>query len=99
MKRKATAAEKRHLARIAAMPCIVCEKVFHIYEPRVQVHHVRVKTGWGRDGHMNTIPLCMEHHTGKTGVHSVSREIFEHMYGFSEIGFLEIVKQRIGNES
>lgn len=95
MKRKATAAEKRHLARIASMPCIVCEKVFHIYEPRVQVHHVRARHGWGRSSHKAIIPLCMEHHTGATGVHSMGREQFKEMFGYSEIELLEIVLNRL----
>jgi hypothetical protein len=92
MKRTATADEKRHLAKVAAMGCIVCSQVNGIHDTPAHAHHVRLNHGWGRSGHMMTIPLCPEHHTGKTGVHSMGRDEFEHMYGYSEIRLLEIVQ-------
>lgn len=57
MKRTATAAEKRHMARISGMGCIVCELCFNAQGTPAQVHHVQVNHGWGRSGHMNTILL------------------------------------------
>lgn len=95
MKRKATAKDKRHMSRVAEMGCIVCELFYNVYEPRVQVHHVRANHGWGRSSHKAIIPLCYEHHQGITGVHSMGREQFNDLYGKSEIEFLEIVLNRL----
>ena len=32
----------------------------------------------------DVIPLCPEHHTGKTGVHGLGRKAFELTYGLTE---------------
>lgn len=98
MKRKAARAEKQHLAEIARMGCIVCE-LMGFYGTPAQVHHVRTKVGWGRDGHFNTVPLCWEHHQGKTGVHSMGREQFKAKYGYSEEELLAMVNARFGRDS
>lgn len=96
MKRSSTAAEKRHMQKVAEMGCIVCSHVYGYNDTPAQVHHVRVNHGWGRSSHFMTIPLCAEHHTGKTGVHSMGRDEFEAMHGFSELRLLEIVQNKLG---
>ena len=96
MKRASTAAERRHLAAVAAMGCICCKHCHGISDTPAQVHHVRLNHGWGRSGHLMTIPLCPEHHEGKTGVHSMGRDEFEHMHGYSEIDLLAIVQTELG---
>lgn len=59
-----TVASKRHLDRVAQLPCAVCGA------SGVQVHHLREGQGMGqRSGYMLTIPLCPEHHTGRHGIH------------------------------
>ena len=59
-----TATEKRHLDRIAAMPCALCGA------SPVHVHHIRAGQGMGeRASHFLTIPLCPECHQGKEGIH------------------------------
>lgn len=98
MKRSSTAAEKRHLAAVAALGCIVCRHCMGIHDTPAQVHHVRVNHGWGRSSHTMTIPLCLEHHTGKTGVHSHGRDEFEAMHGYSELALLEVVQNMLGVE-
>ena len=94
MKRTKTAEEKRIMQTVAKMGCIVCEQMGHPGTP-AQIHHVRARHSWGRSSHKAIIPLCMEHHTGKTGVHSMGRSEFAAMYGKSEIEFLEIVLNRL----
>lgn len=94
MKREKTAEERQIMRAVAEMGCIVCEQMGFPGTP-AQIHHVRARHGWGRSSHKAIIPLCMEHHTGKTGVHSMGREQFESMYGISEIGLLEIVLNRL----
>jgi hypothetical protein len=87
MKRSATAADKRHLAAVAAMPCILCQHIGFDGTP-AEVHHVRTRHGWGRSSHLNTIPLCPEHHRGNSGVHSMGRSEFAEAYGVSEMELL-----------
>ena len=95
MKRTATAAERRHLDRVAALPCCLCKFLIGASTPAV-VHHVRARHGWGRSSHMDTIPLCPPHHTGQPGgVHDMGRDEFEQLYGISEAGLLELVKNEL----
>lgn len=94
MKRTKTAEEKIIMRQVAEMGCIVCERMGYPGTP-AQIHHVRARHGWGRSSHKAIIPLCPEHHTGKTGVHSMGRNEFAAMYGKSEIEFLEIVLNRL----
>lgn len=70
-RKRSGAAEKRHLARVAAMPCIVCRKpgpstVHHVRRrPHIPVLHARV--------HCRTVPLCPQHHLHDWGPESVER--------------------------
>lgn len=47
-----------------------------------EIHHIR-RFGQKRDG-AEVIPLCLEHHRGKTGVHGLGRKAFERKYGLTE---------------
>ena len=61
----ATASEKRHLARLAELPCALCEA-----QP-VEVHHIlegRIKGR--RSGAFTAIPLCPDcHRHSLRGIH------------------------------
>lgn len=95
MKRTATAAEKRHMERIAKMGCCLCVHLGYGPSP-AEVHHVRVKHGWGRSSHLDTIPLCTLHHRAPDiGVHGMGREEFTATYGISELELLDAVKARL----
>lgn len=99
MKRTSKAEERRYMARVAGMGCIVCLECLGYEGTPAEVHHVRVEHGWGRSGHKNTIPLCPTHHRHETlGIHGMGREEFAAMYGKSEPELLEIVKERLGAE-
>jgi hypothetical protein len=54
---RATASERRHMARVAEMPCLVCGK-------QATVHHVTATIHGGRisRNHMRVVPLCPWHH-------------------------------------
>lgn len=65
MKHAATAAEKRHMARVAELPCSVCDAP----GPSL-VHHPRFCAGAGqRAGHFLVIALCPDDHAGQHGIH------------------------------
>jgi hypothetical protein len=92
----ATADEKRHMAAVAALGCILCQHLEFGPTP-AEVHHVRERHGWGRSGHFATIPLCPVHHRGQPfGVHDMGREEFTARYGISEMDLLGVVRIRLG---
>lgn len=90
--RKATPApEKRHLAHVASMPCLVCGTW------PVEVHHVH-SDGMKRIGKSDrrVTPLCAGHHRdGKYSVHGLSHAGFTAAYGFD----LLAVADRLWRES
>lgn len=58
------AAEREHLAKVAALGCIICRMP-------AEIHHLRKGMGIGqRNSHFNVIPLCPNHH--RTGGHGVA---------------------------
>lgn len=59
-----TAAEKRHMSRVAELSCACCGVT------GVQVHHIRETLGMSqRASNWLTIPLCPSCHTGPKGIH------------------------------
>ena len=95
MKRAATAAEKRHMGRVAALGCILCDHLGLGATP-AQVHHVREDQGGAqRASNDLTVPLCPEHHTGKTGLHGLGTRAFERTYGLSELDLLALTLERL----
>jgi len=68
-----SAAEKRHMGRIAAMPCCLCG------DRPVHVHHIREGEAAGAGQKAKdflTIPLCPDCHTGPLGVHGDKTVIY-----------------------
>lgn len=82
--------EKQHLSRVAELGCIVCKRLGFDGTP-AEIHHLRAGQGWGRSSHYHAIPLCHEHHRGKTGVHGLGTKGFPKHYGFTEEELLEEV--------
>ena len=41
------------------------------------------------------MPLCPEHHTGKTGLHGLGTRAFERTYGLSELDLLALTLERL----
>lgn len=59
-----TTGEKRHMDRVARLPCAVCGA-----QP-VEVHHaLEGRTPGRRSGNYLTIPLCTDCHRGPHGIH------------------------------
>lgn len=75
-KKAATAAEKRHMNRLAEMGCIIC------FRP-AEIHHV-TSDRFKRITRSNerTVPLCPDHHrTGKFAVESIGHDAFALRFG------------------
>lgn len=57
--KRTTEAERKHVARIKEMPCVVCGT-----PGPSEAHHVK------QDSHWHTVPLCKDCHTGShNGIH------------------------------
>ena len=76
-----TRAETIHKNKLAALGCMVCRRLHGPHEPaEVELHHLRTG-GWGKGDYKTLIPLCPEHHRGKTGVHGMGTKAFDRYYG------------------
>lgn len=65
-----TAKEKRHLTRVAQLPCALCERLGMTQAGRTYVHHIREGQGKSqRASDFLTIPLCYDCHQGREGIH------------------------------
>ncbi|MCB1281010.1 MAG: DUF968 domain-containing protein [Salinibacterium sp.] len=65
MPKALTPAERRHLAKVKALPCGLCGRCGPNH-----AHHVRTGQGMGqRAGHFCTVPLCPDCHEGPQGIH------------------------------
>ena len=79
-------AEAKYLGKLTRLGCIVCRHFCYVtsqpYEapdPSLQltvIHHPRAGEGGAqRAQNWLGIPLCVEHHTGKSGVHNNGNQI------------------------
>lgn len=82
-----TKAEKLHKAKLARVGCTVCRRVSGITDTPAVFHHLR-SGGWGKGGYQTLIPLCPEHHVGKTGIHGMGTKAWERHYGFTQLDLL-----------
>lgn len=68
--RNGTAAGKRHMGRVAELPCVLCGLLGQLQTSKTDVHHVREEAGAAqRNSDFLTIPLCHECHQGASGIH------------------------------
>ena len=83
--------ELHHKAALADMGCMVCLRLYGPHDPGpVELHHLRTG-GWGKGNYKTLIPLCPEHHRGKTGVHGLGTKGFAAFYGFDQQDLLNDV--------
>lgn len=91
----ATAAEKRHMGRVADLGCVLCRHLGLGATP-AEIHHPRLDVGAGqRSSHMEVIGLCPTHHRGKNGVHDIGHAEFTAFYGISERKLMAITKAEL----
>ena len=96
MKRAPTAAERRHMGRVAALGCILCDHLGLGATP-AQVHHIREGQGMSqRASNFLTIPLCPEHHQGASGIHGLGAKAFERTYRLNELDLLALTIEQLG---
>lgn len=83
------------MGRVAALGCAICRRLGYGETP-AQVHHQRTGIGKGqRASNYQAVPLCPEHHTGKTGFHTLGRQ-FAVVYGVTEVELVEETQQLLG---
>lgn len=97
--RAPTAREKRYMASVRAIGCIVCIEQYGGYRPAA-IHHCDGKTAPG--AHMNVLPLCFDHHQGGAGEGMfISRHPwkarFEAAYG-TEAELKQRVESKLGEQ-
>ena len=84
--------ERRYLSRVAELGCLVCRRMGYPGTP-AEIHHKRAGTGAGRrSSHLEAMPLCPEHHRGKTGIHGLGTKGFPKHWGFNEDDLLQDVR-------
>lgn len=89
-------AEANHKTKLAAMGCMVCRRLHGPHDPGpVELHHLRTG-GWGKGDYKTLIPLCPEHHRGKTGVHGMGSKGFAKNYGFDQSDLLSDALHLLG---
>lgn len=63
--------DPKHLARVAELPCCICEAFGGPQIGRTYVHHViHDRFSQEKVPDRMTIPLCYDHHQGKRGIHT-----------------------------
>ncbi len=77
---------RKHMGRVAALSCLICEKCGLGNTP-AEVHHV-FDTAARSD--FLTVPLCPIHHRGALGFHGLGERAFERKYKTSEAELLAI---------
>ncbi len=87
---------KRHMERVAGLPCVLCQYVNGQHRYGVQVHHIREGQGAAqRADDMLTVPLCEPHHLGPNGVHGLGRKGFYARYKIDELGLLAMTLEEL----
>jgi hypothetical protein len=81
-------AGKRHMHKVAQVPCVLCRRM-GLGDTPAQVHHLKYGQGASDRAHdCLTIALCPEHHTGKSGVHTLKEKGLRLRYNCSELDLL-----------
>ncbi len=71
LKQPKTKKDPKHLARVAELPCCICEAFGGPQIGRTYVHHViHDRFSQEKAPDRMTIPLCYDHHQGARGIHT-----------------------------
>lgn len=86
--------KKKDYARVAEIGCILCRHRGVLDTP-AELHHIR---NGGKRENSPVIPLCPEHHRGKTGVHGLGSRGFTRVHGISEETLLSYLTLIMGGK-
>ena len=84
----------KYESRLRALPCVVgatmglgcqCEELHHVGD-------ASERDDWAQ------IPLCREHHQGKTGVHGLRRREFHARYKLTDVQMLALTRYLYAKE-
>jgi hypothetical protein len=90
-----SAAGKRYMAKVARVPCVLCEHLGLGETPAV-VHHLKFGTGaCDQQSDFLTIALCPEHHVGRLGIHQLKARGFWRQYNLDELDLLAMTIERV----
>lgn len=85
-----SAAGKRHMGRVAQLPCAICGA-----QP-VEVHHIREGQGAAQRAQDTlTLPLCHAHHLGPNGLHGLGTKGFYTRYKLDELDLLAATLEKL----
>lgn len=88
-------AAKRHLSRVAALGCVLCDHLGTPGSP-AEVHHIREGQGAAqRASDFLTVPLCPECHRGANGLHGLGTRGFAARYKLDELDLLAMTIERL----
>lgn len=83
-----SAKSKRHMGKVAAVPCVLCTHM-GLGETKSEVHHLKYGTGASdRSSDYLCIALCPSHHSGPEGVHQLKEHGLYLRYRVSELDLL-----------
>lgn len=86
---------RRHMARVARVPCVLCAHL-GLGESPALVHHLKYGSGAADRAHdCLTIALCQEHHVGPSGVHTLKEKVLRLRYNLSEIDLLAMTLEAL----
>lgn len=88
-------AEIIHKGKVASLGCALCHHLYGEHDPGpVELHHLR-EGGWGKGSYLTLMPLCVEHHRGKTGIHGMGTKAFVKHYGITQQELLDWTLLRV----
>lgn len=87
---------KSWIQRIKEHGCILCWYLGYGCTPNPDAHHVREGQGTGQraQDHL-AVPLCKEHHQGKSGLHGLGTRGFYQRYKLDELDLLAMTIQEV----
>lgn len=90
---RGTAAAKRHIARVKALPCVICRRP----GPSDAHHIICERFGQAKASDFEIIPLCKIHHQhGPESIHQNKRQ-WQEKHG-ADHEFLPLVNEWIGEQ-
>lgn len=92
-----TQKERKHMNAVSELGCAMCRHIHGPHAPGpVELHHLRTG-GWGK-GNVNTlIPLCVNHHRGKEGIHHIGTKLWEREFGITQQQLLDWTLAQVGD--